>query len=201
MCMSVVPLGETAGETGFPPDALRETWDTVHDKSITLADKIEAHCLATGEHFDFMVAIPRGSYGPANIVTREFGIEAPRLLHACLTSYKDGATERSSGFIIGQMPTPEQVRGQDLLIIEDVCDSGHTLTFLTTLLQLAGAGLVRTGVLHYKPTRSTTGFQPDWWVTETDNWVVYPWDTRKRQDRSPVFREESKVAHTVDLRE
>ena len=45
----------------IPDDALHETWDSVYEKSLQLARLIEAHCQESGERFDAIVVIPRGS--------------------------------------------------------------------------------------------------------------------------------------------
>ncbi len=168
---------------GIPPDADIETWESIYKKTLELAAKILDHCEETGEVFDNLIAIPRGSYYPINIVARELGCSGVDILHASIASYKIGAGGRGEGFIIGQMPTKKQLNGKNLLIIEEVCDTGHTLAYLNDRFKKAGAKLVRTGVLHYKPERSQTGFVPNWWVRQTDNWVVYPWEINEFNGR------------------
>lgn len=162
--------------TEIPADALHETWESVYQKSVQLAKLIKRHCQQTGERFDAMVVVPRGSYYPVNIVSRELGFTATELLHACIESYKSGSTTRQAEFKIGQMPTRGQVAGKNLLIIEEVCDTGHTLKFLEERFKRQGATGLRVGVLHYKPGQSQTNFVPDWFVSKTDQWIVYPWE-------------------------
>jgi uncharacterized protein len=178
------------GELAVPPaDALHLTWDNVYESTLALASTIESHCVETGEYFDKMLLVPRGSYYLGNIVSREMDFGATDILHACLSSYEDGQTERRGDFEYGQMPTPEEVKGKNLLLIEEVCDSGNTLHHLRGLLDLAGAGLVRTGVLHYKPEKSKTGFVPDWFVEKTNQWIVYPWEEHERRGKLSVVRQ------------
>lgn len=169
----------------IPDDALRETWDSVYDKSVQLAQLIEQHCHKTGEQFDLMLVVPRGAYYPANIVSRELGFDAVHILSASIGSYK--GTEQGE-FEFGQMPVPEQVRGKDLLIIEEVCDTGKTLDYVYKYLKDNGAGLIRTGVLHYKPGQSQSGFRPDWSVETTDKWIVYPWELHEPAGLDSVVR-------------
>ncbi len=170
------------------PDTLRESWESVYEMSLQLAKRIEADCRARGEQFDALLVIPRGSYYPANIVSRELGFEAVDLLQACIGSYETGSTERATKFKLGQMPTEAMIRGKDILIIEEVCDTGHSLTFLADYLHEAGSGLVRTGVLHYKPGRNQTGFRPDWFIKETDQWIVYPWESSEERGQTSQVR-------------
>jgi hypoxanthine phosphoribosyltransferase len=158
--------------SAIPADAIRETWDDVHAKSLKLAEMIKEG----GEKFDAIVVVPRGGYFPAVIVARRLGFGAADMLQASIGSYEDDAAERESKFRIGQMPSDEEVKGKKLLVIDEVCDTGSTLDFLAKRLREQGAAAVRTGVLHSKPGRSVTGFTPDWSVITTDKWVVYPWE-------------------------
>jgi hypoxanthine phosphoribosyltransferase len=42
---------------------------------------------------------------------------------------------------------------------------------------LDAGGHPETAVLHYKPTRTSfSTARPDYYVDETDAWIVYPWD-------------------------
>ncbi|MGZ6005407.1 MAG: phosphoribosyltransferase [Candidatus Saccharimonadales bacterium] len=173
------------------PDILRETWDSVYEKTVKLAETIEKHCQETGEQFDVMIVVPRGSYYPANIISRELGFGATNLLHACIDTYSDGGAgvaERHGQMHLGQMPTEEDIRGKNLLIIEEVCDKGNTLQFLYDRFKEQGANLIRTGVLHYKPGQSETGFVPDWSMGETDQWIVYPWEPHEDKGKLSKVR-------------
>ncbi len=68
-----------------------------------------------------------------------------------LSSY--GSAKKSSGQVrlLGTMP--ETLSGQDVLLLDDILDSGHTLTRAGELLAEAGAGRVWTCVLLDKPSR------------------------------------------------
>lgn len=168
--------------TDIPEDALVESWESVHTHSVKLAKLIREHCQDTGEKFDGIIVIPRGGYYPANIVARELGFEAVRLLNASVGSYKENETTRQSEFELGQMPSKADVQSKNLLIIDEVCDTGNTLDFLIKWLKEQGTGQVRSGVLHYKPEQSQTGYKPDWFVVQTDKWIVYPWESHEKPD-------------------
>lgn len=174
--------------TDIPADALRISWDDACAQSLKLAELIEQHCAQTGERFDAIIVIPRGSYYPVNIIARSFGFGALDLIHASISSYQEGGTLRAE-FKLGQMPTDDEVAGKNLLIIDEVCDSGHTLKYLVDKLGQQGAALIRTGVLHYKPAQTQTNFEPDWYVDKTDKWIVYPWeDSELSAQKSHVKR-------------
>ncbi len=51
-----------------------------------------------------------------------------------------------------------------LLVVDDVVDTGKTLKWFRVFL---------TASLHYKPK---SPFKPNFYVKETTNWIVYPWE-------------------------
>ena len=55
-----------------------------------------------------------------------------------------------------------EVRGQDVLVVEDIVDTGHTLAFLLEELRRRGAGSVRVCVLVDKRARRQVPLHPDY---------------------------------------
>lgn len=60
-----------------------------------------------------------------------------------------------------------------VLIVDDVFDSGRTAKTLKRLITQRTAFL-RFAMLYYKPMRNETNFVPDYFVEETDRWLVFP---------------------------
>lgn len=61
----------------------------------------------------------------------------------------------------------------DILVVEDIIDSGKTLSYLTEYLKLAGARSVKTVTLLDKPSRREVEFEPDYCgATIPDEFVV-----------------------------
>lgn len=56
----------------------------------------------------------------------------------------------------------EDLSDTDLLIVEDIIDSGHTLSHLVRYLSERGAGSIRTCTMLDKPDRRTVDFSPDY---------------------------------------
>ena len=56
----------------------------------------------------------------------------------------------------------EDLSDTDLLILEDIIDSGHTLSHLVRYLSERGAGSIRTCTMLDKPERRTVDFTPDY---------------------------------------
>ena len=89
-----------------------------------------------------------------------------------VSSYGSGTT--SSGSVkIHLDVTRTDLSDCDFLIIEDIIDSGHTLSYLTEYLKLRGAKSVKTCALLDKPSRRKVEFVPDYVGTEIpDEFVV-----------------------------
>ena len=74
---------------------------------------------------------------------------APQIDFLSLVSY--GAAERSSGSVRIVRDIESDVRGRDVLIVDDILESGRTLAFAKAYLSERGAVRVRTCVLLDKP--------------------------------------------------
>lgn len=60
---------------------------------------------------------------------------------------------------------------KDTLVVDDICDTGQTLTHMTT-------GCSAT--LHYK---KTANYVPDFYAKEVgDEWIVYPWENKDSEE-------------------
>lgn len=78
----------------------------------------------------------------------------------CVSSYGDATT--SSGHIRIKKDLDESVEGKDVLIVEDIIDSGRTLYFLTDELKKRGAKSIRLCTLLDKPERRVVEVKTDY---------------------------------------
>jgi len=53
----------------------------------------------------------------------------------------------------------------EILVVDDICDTGHTLQFYDDMLK---------ATIFYKRTAS---IEPDYWVYETTEFIKFPWET------------------------
>ena len=71
------------------------------------------------------------------------------------------------------LPAGFPVKGADLLVVEDILDTGETLVRLKSYLADLGTQRTRFAVLLDKPARRTTALTPDYTgFTIPDRWVV-----------------------------
>ena len=89
-------------------------------------------------------------------------INLPLELEFMKVSSYDAGTKNSGEIKIHLDLMREQLEKYDLLIIEDIVDSGRTLSRLTQLLKNRNANSVRTCTLLDKPSRREVPFTPDY---------------------------------------
>ena len=89
-----------------------------------------------------------------------------------VSSYGSGTKSGGNVKIILDMDRPD-FADSDFLIVEDIIDSGNTLSYLTSYLALKGARSVKTCTLLDKPSRRVVEFEPDYRGIEIpDEFVV-----------------------------
>ncbi len=87
------------------------------------------------------------------------------------SSYGSGTESSGKIKIISDVTIP--VKDKDILIVEDIVDSGNTLNFICNYLVTKGAKSVRVATLCDKPARRKVPFTPDYIGTEIpDEFIV-----------------------------
>ena len=87
------------------------------------------------------------------------------------SSYGSGTESSGKVKIVSDMT--QSVSGRDVLIVEDIVDSGNTLNFICNYLITKGARDVRVVTLCDKPARRKVPFTPDYVGTEIpDKFIV-----------------------------
>jgi hypoxanthine phosphoribosyltransferase len=140
------------------------SWDALDHMVLGLAEQLR------GRPFDVMLAITRGGLVPAGMLA--YRLKIRNILVAAVEFYDDqGLPGPHPTFL--QFPADPQLRGQRILVVDEVWDSGTTIHAVTERVLQAG-GIPTTAVLHFKPARSVVAGRPDVFAVETDAWVVYP---------------------------
>ena len=73
-----------------------------------------------------------------------------------------GAQTVSSGVINVKQDLSGDIEGKNVIVVEDIIDSGRTLSYLCNYLTLKGAKSVKTVTLLDKPSRREVEFTPDY---------------------------------------
>lgn len=121
-----------------------------------LADQIKQDFL--GEEI-LTVGVLRGAVMFYADLVRELDIPI-HMNFMSVSSY--GKRAVSSGAVRIQYDLEEDIAGKNVLIIEDIVDSGLTLQYLTTTLSSRNPAMLKTCCLFDKPERRTVDFLPDY---------------------------------------
>lgn len=118
---------------------------------------------------DVVVAVARGGLVPGGAVSYALGTKGVGTLN--IEFYTDIGQTLDAPRVLPPLMDTGELRGQRVLVVDDVADSGRTLVLVAELLATCG-GDVRTAVLYTKPTSCV---KPDYTWRETDRWITFPW--------------------------
>ncbi|MEL7298577.1 MAG: phosphoribosyltransferase family protein [Pseudomonadota bacterium] len=143
--------------------------------------RLGARILQSGFQPTLIIAIWRGGT-PVGMALQELlsycGCDADHI--AIRTSSYHGVDQRSSTVSVhGLDYIVNKINVEDrLLIVDDVFDTGNTIAAVIAELARRSrdnmADDVRIAVPWFKPSRNQTTLTPDYYVHETDEWLVFP---------------------------
>ena len=142
------------------------TWEDVYDLCRQLAQQLRK----ANFRIDIIVAIARGGYIPGRLLSDMLGLYD-------LTGFKmehyQGAYKQQEAFV--KYPLNAPVNGRNVLLLDDVCDSGDTFEMgIEHILHCGAVNEIRTAALHLK---IVSKFIPDFYVGKVCEWrwLIYPW--------------------------
>jgi hypothetical protein len=171
------------------------------EDSFRLASKV----FKDGFRPDFIIGIWRGG-APIGIAVQEF------------FEYKNTPTDHiavrtSSYYGINQQSKEIKVHGlhylienanagDSLLIVDDVFDSGRSVEALIkqieVLMRLNTPKEIRIATPWYKPANNKTSIVPDYYVNESDEWLVFPHELAGLS-KEEIIEGKSELANILDV--
>ena len=134
----------------------------------------------SGYRPNYIVGVWRGG-APIGIAVQEFlsylGLKSDHV--AIRTSYYSGINEKKDKVqVYGLNYVIRQLESEDrLLIVDDVHDTGHSIQQIISDLRSAckkNTPEIRVATPYFKPTKNQTKRKPDYYLHETDKWLVFP---------------------------
>lgn len=151
-----------------------ETFESYIKKSMLLGKKV-MQAVDSGEILrpTRLLTIPRGGLVPADIVSRMLGMTGDQVISMGLSFYE--GDQKTDTVKIGQMPSPDLINDQVILVVDEIADTTETLEEVDTILSALHAKAVYYGVVIDKLMPNTR--RPDFAAATTDHpdrWVVFP---------------------------
>ena len=137
-----------------------------------------------------LVGVLKGSFIFLSDLSRELTI--PHIIDfIAVSSYGKKKTTKSSGSVRMSMDTREDQQNRDVLIVEDILDSGYTLEYINKMFIARGTHSVKNVVLLTKEIKHEADVKLDYLgFSSPDVWAVgYGLDYRERFRTLPYIAE------------
>lgn len=144
------------------------SWDEIYEMLLNLAEKIRKDSF----HPDVIVGISRGGWPPARVMSDLLG--NTKLANVAVEFYVGIAKPSDEPFIT--QPVSMSVEGKDVMLFDDVADTGKSLRLVKDHLIINGAKSVKTAVIFFK-LRSI--IEPDYYDTKTRRLGCLPVGTQR----------------------
>ena len=142
------------------------SWHAVARHTNRLADKIKQDQFIP----EIVIAIARGGYVPARIICDRLDIY--NLTSIRIAHYTGGSNKLEQARL--SMPLSIDIRGMNVLLVDDVTDTGDTFKLAYEHVNSFAPHAIKTAVIHHK---MVSCILPDYYATIVRKWrwIVYPW--------------------------
>ncbi len=152
------------------------TWDKIYEFLLSLAEKIREDDFKP----DVIVGVSRGGWLPARVMSDL--LENPEIANVKAEFYLGVAQTKGEPLIT--QPVSVSVMDKEVLLMDDVADTGKSLRLVKSHLKEKGATEVKIATIYYKPWSVVI---PDYYEKETTSWIIFPWE-RKETIRNIIKR-------------
>ena len=150
------------------------------DKLLEDSFKLAWEVYESGYRPNYIIGVWRGG-APVGIAVQEFldvlGVASDHI--AIRTSYYTGIDKRDKNVKVYRLNYMiKKLQSKDsLLIVDDVHDTGLSIEQVISDLKEAceqNIPEIRVATPYFKPTKNKTNRKPDYYIHETDKWLVFP---------------------------
>lgn len=144
------------------------SWQYMGELVLKLAEEI----IKEDVKIDRIIALAKGGITFSRTLLDYLNVQA---LSSLEIEFYTGIGETARTPVINQS-LPVTVRGENILIFDDIVDTGETLELATKYLQYHGAQKIYTASLFTKPW---TKIRPDFSGQESKAWIIFPHESRE----------------------
>ncbi len=147
---------------------------------LDMSFELGINILKTGFKPKFIVGVWRGGT-PTGIAVQEimdyYGVHTDHI--AIRTSSYIGMEQQKEVRVHGMEYIVKNIDADDsLLIVDDVFDSGRSIEAIIQKIQHEcrrnTPQIIKVATVYYKPERNITDIVPEFYLEETDDWLVFP---------------------------
>jgi len=146
---------------------LAPSWEEMGNLCFSLAQKI----IESNDRFDRLVTLAKGGWTWSRTLADYLSLE--KVASIRIQSYTDVGVNREP--IIYQS-LPVSIVGEEVLLFDDVVDSGKTIQVAVRYLEMCGATKIKTATLFYKPKSL---IRPVFFAAQTSAWIIFPHEIRE----------------------
>ncbi len=118
---------------------------------------------------EVIVGVSRGGWPPARVMSDL--LQNPNLANMRVEFYKDIGVRNKKPRIT--QPVTMEVVGKQVLVVDDVSDTGHSLRVVTNHLRRKPVKELRVCTIYMKPQSI---YRPDYYSRSTRKWIIFPWE-------------------------
>lgn len=141
------------------------TWNELNQLAFEISKKI----IGDKKKFDRVVTLAKGGWPMTRSMVDFLGVSKVASIGV---KFYSGIYQKMKQPQIYQ-DLPESIKGEDVLLFDDVADSGGSLRFVQEHLLKQKPKSLTTATLFFKPWSK---FKPDYFGSQTDTWIIFPYD-------------------------
>ena len=151
------------------PKTINITWENVEECIDVIHNQIDE------TNINYIVALTRGGWIPAVLLSQKTGIKPlPFDIHV---TKDDSANSEMHKPVLGHNIDFTIVKNKNLLILDDIADSGISLDRARRELEKFKPANIKTAACYINTERFKSEFKkPDVIGKPTTDWIVFPWE-------------------------
>ncbi len=163
------------------------TWSQIYRLLLKISEQICSVSFSP----EVIVGVSRGGWIPARVLSDLLGNS--NLASVKVECYSDIATRKAQAKLTQCIST--SVMGRRVLVVDEIADSGSSLSVVLSHLKQEGAREIKSAVVYLKPN---SAFKPDFYAKKTTCWVTFPWEIR--ETLSDILQSRKTNPKVADLR-
>lgn len=141
------------------------SWEDIEDAVYNVALKIQKSRFRP----DVIIGVARGGLVPARLLADYLDVVSIGFIGV---KFYTSVGEKQEKPVITH-PLTLSVNNLKVLLVDDIADTGKSLSLVSNILDMHGARVIRSATLYVKPWSI---LMPDYYHEVVSEWIVFPWE-------------------------